>query len=165
MTAAVTAFMNAGELLVSTNGNDTLQGAVSGIDTATYAYSTEPVAVSLTNLAAQDTGHGIDILSNVENLIGSAVSDTLTGNDFSNVLDGGAGGDQLIGGKGSNVYIIDSLGDTITEASAGGSSDSVFALITLPMLPANVEDLFLLGSANLDANGNKLRNWGCSRLA
>ncbi|WP_259333059.1 hypothetical protein [Pseudomonas sp. FW300-N1B4] len=35
-----------------------------------------------------------------------------------NVLDGGLGADTLIGGLGNDTYIVDNLGDTITEASA-----------------------------------------------
>ncbi|MDE2387870.1 MAG: calcium-binding protein [Betaproteobacteria bacterium] len=153
MTVAVTVF-NAGQLLVSTSGNDILTGTA-GIDTATYAYAPSAVTVSLANPAAQNTGHGSDTLSGIENLIGSAANDTLTGDGQANVLDGGAGGDQLNGGAGNDTYVIDSTSDVINEASTGGTADQVLTWITLPglanTLTGNAGDNVLDGKSGKDA--------------
>ncbi|MBS0423307.1 MAG: putative Ig domain-containing protein [Proteobacteria bacterium] len=159
----VTAF-DAGQLLISTSGNDTLTGTA-GIDTATYAFSPSAVTVSLANRAAQNTGHGIDTLSGIENLIGSAANDTLTGDRLANVLDGGLGADRLIGGAGNDTYVIDDiadviieLGDNLESQASNGKADQVLTWITLPGLANYVENLTLLGSANVNANGNALAN-------
>ena len=72
-----------------------------GIDTATYAASSLAVSVSL----ATNTGSGGDaagdVLSGIENLIGSNGNDSLTGDGNANLLDGGAGNDTLLGGAGA----------------------------------------------------------------
>ena len=44
-----------------------------------------------------------DTLSNIENLIGSAYGDTLTGDDRDNVIESGAGEDVLDGGDGADT--------------------------------------------------------------
>ena len=67
-----------------------------GTDTASYASATGGVTVSLAVSGPQETyGAGIDTLLNIENLVGSAFSDTLTGNASANVLTGGPGSDTF----------------------------------------------------------------------
>ena len=69
-----------------------------GTDTASYALAHGGVTVNLGATGPQETfGGGIDTLTNVENLMGSAFADTLIGNGVANVLTGGAGGDTLSG--------------------------------------------------------------------
>lgn len=46
-------------------------------------------------------------LYNIDNVIGSAWSDTLTGTTANNVLAGGRGNDRLEGGGGNDVYVFD----------------------------------------------------------
>ncbi|WP_454016928.1 calcium-binding protein [Azospirillum sp. Marseille-Q6669] len=80
-------------------GADTLIGG-EGADTADYSASPEAVTVDLD----AGTGHGGDaegdILTGIENVIGSAFGDRLTGNGGGNRLDGGADDDTLAGGAG-----------------------------------------------------------------
>src|SRR4051794_41831169 len=60
----------------------------------------------LINLTGQVTTDGIvtDTLSSIENAVGSRFNDTIFGNDFDNVLDGGVeGSDQIFGGLGSDT--------------------------------------------------------------
>ncbi|MFO0849594.1 MAG: PKD domain-containing protein [Gemmataceae bacterium] len=59
----------------------------------------------------------------VENLVGTAFADVLTGNDRPNVIEGGAGDDSLAGGLGADTYRFagENLGtDTVTEADPAG---------------------------------------------
>ena len=67
-------------------GNDTADGA-GGVDTVSYAASATAVVANLT--AGTATGQGTDTLSNFENVIGSSLNDTLTGNAVANNLNGG----------------------------------------------------------------------------
>jgi Ca2+-binding RTX toxin-like protein len=83
----------------------------------------------------------------------------LIGNDGANTLDGDDGADILEGGKGADVYMVDDLGDQVTETLAGvaGGIDLVKSEVSFT-LGANLEKLTLLGSADIDATGNTLNN-------
>ena len=54
-----------------------------------------------------------DSLRSIENVIGTADADTITGNDANNRLEGGAGNDVINGGAGSDVLIGGLGGDTL----------------------------------------------------
>jgi Ca2+-binding RTX toxin-like protein len=88
------------------------------------------------------------------NALGGA--DILLGGDGNDRMDGGAGVDSMTGGLGDDVYVVDDVGDTVVEDLNGGA-DRVEASITYT-LGANVENLTLLGSANLNGTGNALAN-------
>ena len=96
-------------------GADTLNG-LDGVDTVSYASSDAGVQVSLSDNSASG-GHATgDVLSNFENLTGSAFDDVLTGNDSDNYITAGAGNDMLEGGAGA---------DTL-DGSAGGSNIAAY---------------------------------------
>jgi Ca2+-binding RTX toxin-like protein len=76
-------------------------------------------------------------------LYGTSGVDTLTGRAGNDFLDGLAGADQMRGGKGDDTYVVDSIGDTVTELPSEGI-DLVYSAITYT-LPANVEKLTLIG--------------------
>jgi Ca2+-binding RTX toxin-like protein/carbon monoxide dehydrogenase subunit G len=95
-------------------GNDTLVGGVgadildggTGTDTVDYSASSGGVTVNLGNAGAQSGGDAAgDVLSNFENITGSAFNDTLIGDTGANVLTGGAGNDVLIGGGTGNLLV------------------------------------------------------------
>ena len=145
-------------LLIAGDGANRIDGAA-GIDTVSYQDAQSAVAVSLALGGAQATGgSGSDTLVSIENLVGSSFADALTGNAGDNRLDGGAGADALAGGDGHDTYVVDNLGDTITEtnASAAGGIDLVISSVDFT-LGANVENLRLLGGT-LTGRGNTLDN-------
>ena len=75
--------------------------ATPGGDWADYGASGAAVHVDLTSPGAQSGGHAEgDVLTGIENVIGSAHGDTLIGQDYvSNVFAGLAGADSLVGGE------------------------------------------------------------------
>jgi len=83
-------------------GADTLTGGT-GIDTAGYAGSALAVAVNLTTNVNTGGDAAGDVLSGIENLIGSDNDDKLTGNAGANTLEGGKGADTLDGAGGFDV--------------------------------------------------------------
>jgi Ca2+-binding RTX toxin-like protein len=89
-------------------------------------------------------------------LIGNAGRNQLLGTAFDDVLNGGLLGDDLRGGAGNDVYVIDNAGDAITE-NPGQGVDLVLSSLS-HTLAANVEDLELTGTAANSATGNGLAN-------
>jgi len=108
------------DLLEGGAGADTLIGGL-GNDTATYVNSAAAVTVDLSNNANNAGGDAAgDVLSGIENLIGSANDDTLTGDSNNNTFDGGRGNDTITGGGGSDTvtYATSQLG--INDVSQTG---------------------------------------------
>ncbi|MBB5700132.1 DUF4214 domain-containing protein [Sphingomonas yantingensis] len=120
------------DYIAGTLGNDVLNGG-SGNDTAAFTNafsggSTTGVTVDL-NIqgAAQNTvAAGTDTLSGIENLIGSALNDTLIGNADANVIEGGLGNDTLNGGSGNDTasYAGASAGVTVSLALQGTAQNT-----------------------------------------
>lgn len=91
------------DTLIGGLGADTLDGD-RGTDLVSYAGSDAGVLIDLrTGTASGGHAQG-DILSQVENIIGSDFSDSLTGGEESNELFGGDGNDTLFGGSGSSLF-------------------------------------------------------------
>ena len=109
-------------------------------------------------LVGTDTINGTgNTLANL--LIGNAADNVLNGGTgvIADTLDGGAGSDTMIGGAGNDTYTVDSLGDVITENTAEGT-DVVNSTLSNYTLAANVENLVLTGTDNINGTGNTLNN-------
>ena len=91
-------------------------------------------------------------LSSADILIGTSGTDALVGRDGADVLNGGAGADSMSGGAGNDTYIVDNAGDVVTEALNNGI-DTVQSSVSFT-LGANVDNLTLTGTANLNGTGN-----------
>jgi Ca2+-binding RTX toxin-like protein len=117
--------------LSGASGNDTLIGGAgadsldggAGTDTASYIASSGAVTVGLDSGTAQGGDAQGDTLTAVENVIGSAHDDILTGTTGNNRLDGGLGDDTIEGGAGNDALIGGSGIDTASyeHATAGVS--------------------------------------------
>ncbi|MDD5053522.1 MAG: calcium-binding protein [Sulfuricurvum sp.] len=85
-------------------------------------------------------------------------NDSITSGKGEDILDGGAGADKMIGGMGNDTYIVDNIGDIVTETSTIATEiDTVQSSITY-ILGANIENLTLTGTANINGTGNSLNN-------
>ncbi|PTT84168.1 hypothetical protein DBR42_15310 [Pelomonas sp. HMWF004] len=98
------------------------------------------------------TGNG---LANV--LTGNSGTNNLGGGDGDDTLDGGLGNDTMVGGLGNDVFYVDSTTDVVTEVSGQGT-DTIMASVTLTTLAANVENLTLTGTGNLNGTGSDADN-------
>ena len=94
------------DTLMGGAGNDTLSGGA-GTDVVDFSAAAAAVAVNLAAGTAHGTASGTDVLSGIENVVGSSGNDTITGSSSNNVLTGGAGNDTLAGGAGNDVLYGD----------------------------------------------------------
>lgn len=113
----------------------------------------EPAGLVLNGTSGNDS-----LIGSVEGdtIRGDAGNDTLQGGAGDDLLYGDSGNDSMIGGAGNDSYYVGSTSDRVIELSNDGV-DSVFSTVSLT-LSANVENLTLLGSANLTGRGNELAN-------
>ena len=132
---------NAGDVVseLASEGTDTVQASISW----TLGANLENVTLTGTS-ALNGTGN---TLNNV--LTGNSAANVLTGGVGNDTLNGGAGIDTLIGGIGNDIYVVDVVGDIVSELAAEGI-DTIQSAITWT-LGTNVENLTLTGSAVADA--------------
>ena len=104
-------------------GADSLDGG-GGFDTLDYSRAASAVAISfLTGIGTVGEAAG-DTVSNFEQVIGSALNDTLVGGLGNDAIDGGAGADSLLGGDGADTLI----GGAGKDVMAGGAGADRFVL-------------------------------------
>jgi Ca2+-binding RTX toxin-like protein len=142
------------DTLTGGTGADVLNGG-DGADTASYLTAAAGLTVSLTTGTGTGDAQG-DTFISIENLTGSGFTDTLVGAGNANVLDGGGGIDTLQGLLGDDTYVVDNVADVVLE-NANEGNDTVNASVNF-VLSANVENLVLQGTADLQGYGNGLVN-------
>jgi Ca2+-binding RTX toxin-like protein len=92
------------DILDGGQGDDILDGG-SGVNTVSFASSITSVGVDLAGRQAVQAMGAIyvDTLSNLQNIVGSAYADTLSGDGGANSIDGRAGNDSLEGRGGDDI--------------------------------------------------------------
>ena len=163
------------DILAGLGGNNRLVGGA-GIDTADYASAAAAIKINLNSGTGTNGYGGTDTLSQIENINGTALADTLIGNSGANILTGGLGADYLLGlggndrliagggvpntlqgGTGDDVYVVELSNDTIIEFTGEGI-DRVESLANTATLRNNVENLTFVGTGNFVGSGNSLAN-------
>ncbi|NRB05494.1 MAG: DUF4214 domain-containing protein, partial [Rhodobacteraceae bacterium] len=91
-----------------------------------------------------------------DSLVGMAGDETLIGLEDNDTLDGGGGIDRFEGGPGNDLFILSDPSEQVIELVNEGL-DTV-RINSSFILPANVEDLELIGSDAADGTGNALDN-------
>ncbi|GKS69222.1 hypothetical protein W03_12260 [Nitrosomonas sp. PY1] len=123
-----------------------------------FADGTSWNVATLTAMVLQGTS-GADTLTGFATndiINGLGGNDTLYGGDGDDSLNGGTGTDWLYGELGNDIYIVDNVGDTITE-SVNAGTDIISSSVTYT-IPANVENLTLTGTLAINGTGNSLNN-------
>jgi Ca2+-binding RTX toxin-like protein len=161
--------------ITGNTGNNILDGGL-GADTLIGGAGNDTYVVdNVGDVVVEKTGEGIDTVqssitytlgANVENLtltgtdnltgIGNELNNVITGNSGNDILSGGLGADTLIGGLGNDSYVVDSS-DVIVE-NVGEGTDTVYSNLTTYTLGANLENLILYDTGNINGTGNELNN-------
>ncbi|OQW34303.1 MAG: hypothetical protein A4E19_02250 [Nitrospira sp. SG-bin1] len=117
------------------------------------AFLAEAVQHRVTGTESADVLDGTDA---DDLLMGFAGDDRLTGLAGDDHLDGGTGIDRMAGGLGDDVYVVDAIGDEVTENLNEGI-DAVQSSVT-HTIGENVEHLTLTGLGAINGTGNAQDN-------
>jgi Ca2+-binding RTX toxin-like protein len=109
---------------------------------------------TINGTAGDDTLNGTN---SADLIFGFGGNDILFGNGGNDQLDGGIGADAMSGGTGNDIYFVDDVGDTVTEASGEGT-DQVRTTLAAYTLGLNVEKLRFMGTGSFTGTGNDLNN-------
>ncbi len=110
---------NGNDVLIGGAGDDVLNGGA-GADTAKYL-GNAAVTVDLNVKTAQNTGHGRDTLTSIENVVGGNGADRITGDKGANYLTGNGGHDTLLGGLGADT-LNGGAGNDLLDGGAGNDT-------------------------------------------
>ena len=171
------------DYLVGGDGNDTLNGGTgddylrggegddiidggAGYDRAAFTVLVDNPAIGETGVqvgatvdlniqgVAQDTGHGMDTLINIEHVSGTAYNDVLTGDAGDNWI-WGEGGDDILSGGGGNDLISVDAGNSVLDGGTGIDTAGFFGIEG--SFPSGVTvSLALQGSAQTVATGSSM---------
>ncbi len=121
------------DVVLAGAGNDYYNGGL-GIDTLDFSAAKSAVRANLSLTVRQNTAAaGYDEFHSIENIVGSAFSDTLIGHSSANLLRGGNGNDRLYGGSGSDALQGGNDKDILNGGSGadklwGGAGDDWFVI-------------------------------------
>ncbi len=139
------------------------------VDKIIFSDGSELTSAQLSDLVMIQGTDGVDNIYGSDHhgdkIYGHGGNDALYGNDGddqifggtgNDTLDGGVGSDTMSGGLADDVYSIDDIGDCVVENTNEGI-DTVKSSISYTM-EANVENLILTGTADINGIGNSLNN-------
>lgn len=161
-------------------GNSTARTIIdtSGIDYLDFSWVGADQLIDLNPESYSNTGGLIGNLAIargtvIENASGGTGNDTVTGNGVANlliglagndILNGRGGADIMRGGAGNDVYIVDNAADLVDESVAGsGGIDTIQSAVSFNLGNTAqgrgiLENITLLGAANINASGNTIAN-------
>jgi subtilisin family serine protease len=118
--------------------------------------STDPLAALYGKTV---TGGRLNIYNAITSLdIGdTSIFSIKSGTKGNDTLDAGGGGYTLKGLTGNDIYIVDSLDDSVVESDTDSGIDTVKSSVTFTLGP-NLENLLLTGEAAINGTGNTLAN-------
>lgn len=111
-----------------------------GYDTVSYRHSWDGVSIGI----GQQAGPDVTLL-NVEKVIGTSFTDRFTAN---------VAGVTLEGGRGDDVYIINSAGVSIVETDLFGGTDHVYTSLSSMHMDPFIENMTYTGTADFTGYGN-----------
>ncbi|MFZ6654757.1 hypothetical protein [Undibacterium sp. TJN19] len=162
-------------VITANTGNDTLVAGsglatlVGGTGTSTFVVNNSADVITQaanSNHNLVQTSVNFVLPANVQNITGTGSGNiSLTGNSLANVITANSGNDTLIagsglatlvGGTGTSTFVINNVGDVITQAA--NTNKNLIQTSVSYVLPANVQNMTGTGNANLTLTGNTLAN-------
>ncbi|WP_394889480.1 hypothetical protein ACG873_30010 [Mesorhizobium sp. AaZ16] len=141
-----------GDDITGGDGNDTL-------DLSPTSFAGATVDLGAGTYTILGAGWPVWTIATVENVIGTEVADTITGDALANVINGRGGNDSMTGGDGNDTYYVDSIGDQVFEANGAGTGiDTVYHYVNFSVASQFVENMIMLGGGNINAVANNLNN-------
>ncbi len=130
------------DLIIGASGVDPGGDSSAGATYVVFGHKPQAAIAFFGSEAAQTT-HGSDL------------GDVIEGNGGDDTLIGGAGDDVMRGGAGDDTYEVDSVADEVLENVDEGIDTVRSSILSLDLASyANVENLALDGSANLNLTGS-----------
>jgi Ca2+-binding RTX toxin-like protein len=148
---------SANDVLAGGPGDDSIDGGPGadqisggpGDDTADYSLRSAAVTADTSGSAGDDgeAGEGDSIAADVEDLVGGAGNDTLSGNAAANYIWGGPGNDVLAGGDGNDSLAGDDGNDSL-DGGAGIDDFSADAGDDTVLMQDTVAEFAVCGDGN-----------------
>lgn len=141
--------------IIEAAGDSIVEYLGEGTDIVQTALATFTLGTNIENLTFTGSTSFAGIGNALDNVIrGGANADSLSGGDGNDTLHGGAGPtNELVGGAGDDIYIVQVRGDSVVEA-AGQGIDTVQTNVSTYELSANVENLTYTGAVSFIGVGN-----------
>jgi Ca2+-binding RTX toxin-like protein len=158
-------------IITGNGGNDLLEGGAEsdhlvgggGIDTASYEHAPGPVHVDLGSFGTLGDAAG-DTYVDIQNIVGSAFNDQLTGDGNDNAILGDLGHDSIVGMDGNDTILGDGGNDTLTGNEGndiilgGDGNDQIGGDAGNDILAGNAGDDTIWGGAGDDQIGGGADN-------
>lgn len=117
---------------------------------------TAPAEHNPLDIRGSKAGETLNGTEGNDKLYGYEGDDTLYGNKGHDEINGGSGADTMYGGAGNDLYYVDNKNDKVIEKNGEGV-DEVKSWVS-HTLNTNVENLILMGNANIFGSGNNSDN-------
>lgn len=108
-------------------GNDSIDGG-DGVNTVSYTYASAPVILNLAIGMAVVSAGDADVLTLIDNAVGSSSADILAGDQSTNMLYGVGGGDSLFGAAGDDLLSGGLGNDTLNGGDGNDAADYTYAV-------------------------------------
>ena len=152
----------ANDLLDGGNGDDLLQDLTGGANTLLGGDGRDTLSSSWQDdlLEGGDGADRMDAGGGANTLLGGAGHDSLSAASGNDLLDGGAGADLMIGDAGDDTFVVDDLGDRVSESAAHWGIDTILLRIARYSLGGSAVENATGDMAGLDFSitGNSLAN-------
>jgi len=146
--------------VLATTGDSIVENAGEGTDRVETNAASHHLGANVEHLTYTGTASFTGVGNGLSNIIeGGAAYDVLIGLGGDDILSGGAGAaNEMYGGTGDDIYIVASAGDSLIESAGEGVDTVQTALAAYTLASAHVENLTFTGTGAFTGTGNSGAN-------